>query len=84
MHYLVYMKVNPFNYITYADIAAGTNLPVGGAVSTQFWLGGSVLGVASCPESEFRCDGGTAVIKMISSYDPHPWIWCVIEILLWL
>ena len=37
---------------------AATNLPT---VPTQFWLGGSVLGVAGCPESEFKCDGGAAV-----------------------
>ena len=40
---------------------AATNLPVGRTVPTQFWLGGSVLGVAGCPESEFKCDGGAAV-----------------------
>ena len=42
-----------------------TNLPVGGAISTHIWLGGSVLGVTGCPESEFRRDGGAAVKKMI-------------------
>ena len=57
---------------------------MGGAVSTQLWLGGSVLGVAGCPKSEFRSDGGSAVIKMILSYDAHPQILCVIEVLLWL
>ena len=57
---------------------------MGGAVSTQLWLGGSVLEVAGCPESEFRSDGGSAVIKFMSSYDTHPWIWCIIEVLLWL
>ena len=56
---------------------------MGGAVSTQLWLGGSGLGVGSCPKSEFRSDRGAAVIKMIASYDAHPWIWCVIEVLLW-
>ena len=40
---------------------AATNLPVGRTVPTQFWLGGSVLGVAGCPKSEFKCDGGAAV-----------------------
>ena len=40
-----------------------TNLPVGGAVSTHIWLSGSVLGVTGCPESEFRRDGGAAVMK---------------------
>ena len=34
---------------------------MGGAVPTQLCLGGSVLGVAGCPESEFKCDGGAAV-----------------------
>ena len=42
-------------------MAAGTNLPVGGAVPTELWLGGSVLGVAGCPESEFKRDRGAAV-----------------------
>ena len=42
-----------------------TNLPVGGAISTHIWLGGSVLGVAGCPESKFIRNGGAAVKKMI-------------------
>ena len=43
---------------------------MGGAVSTHIWLGGSVLGVAGCPESEFRRKGGAAVKIFYDAYLP--------------
>ena len=53
-------------------MVAGTNLPVGGAVPTQLRLGGSVLGVAGCPENEFKVTAVKTLKYMTSTIQTIP------------